>query len=479
MAATDPIIREPKQLSIRLPRPRWIGLVTIVLIVACVAPGQQVFGQQITVQSPSFGVSIDADGVLSTKAFPDPTGKLFGKRVASARAAQPADMQGWSELRKVSLVGLERALAAQLDAGGKPDDALLHLAGLQRAQFVFFYPDEHDIVIAGPAEGWVDDLSGRAVGLTTGRPTLLLEDLLVALRAYPPGSRGRPYIGCSIDPRPEGLAKLARFQKIIPAEVPEAQRDEVAGKIALGMRESLGMSNIRVFGVSNRTHFAQVLIEADYRMKLIGIGLEPPPVNLVTYIAALNSPRIAAMQRWWFTPNYECVKVTPDRLAMELVGEGVQLLGEEMTLGPDGKLLASGKNSNKASKRYTSDFTKKYAEIAARAPVFAQLRNMIDLVVAAAFIREQDYYALADWRPVVLADESRLPVETRASPRQVQCVVNAVWKENRLLVPAGGVGIHPDLALEPARLQADKDGKLQDRREKIGSRLPATQWWWD
>jgi hypothetical protein len=104
---------------------------------------------------------------------------------------------------------------------------------------------------------------------------------------------------------------------------------------------------------------------------------------------------------------------------------------------------------------------------------------MIDLVVAAAFIREQDYYARADWRPAVLADEARLPVETLVSPRQVQCVVNAVWKENRLLVPAGGVGIHPDLALEAGRLQNDTDGKLHDRREKIGSRLPATQWWWD
>src|SRR5204862_800625 len=196
----------------------------------------------ITVQSPSYGVSIDADGVLTTKAFADPSGKLIGKRVANARATQPADMQGWSELRKVSLVGLERELAAKLDAGGKPDDALLHLAGLQRVQYVFFYPEERDIVIAGPAEGWVDDLSGRAVGLSTGRPTLLLEDLLVALRAYPPGSRDRPYIGCSIDPRPEGLANLARFRKTVPKEIPDGQREQVTVQIAQGMRDSLGMS---------------------------------------------------------------------------------------------------------------------------------------------------------------------------------------------------------------------------------------------
>jgi hypothetical protein len=354
-----------------------------------------------------------------------------------------------------------------------------HLAGLQRAQYVFVYPDEHDLVIAGPAEGWVEDLSGRAVGLTTGRPTLLLEDLLVALRAYPPGSRVKPFIGCTIDPRPEGLAQLARFQKTIPAAIAEEQRELATVQIAKGMRDSLGMSNIRVFSVSDRTHFAQVLIEADYRMKLIGIGLEPLPVEIITFIAALRGARVSAMQRWWFTPYYDCVKVTEDRLAMELVGQGVQLQNEDMALGPDGRLMAGGKKPNKASTQFTTSFTKKYAQISARVPVYAQLRNMIDLVILAAFICEEDYYTRAGWQPGALAHEDQFPVETLATPRHVQSVVNAVWKENQLYVPAGGVSIHPHLALEASRLQADKDAKLKTRREKIAEKVPADKWWWD
>jgi hypothetical protein len=436
--------------------------------------------QQITVQQPTFGISIDADGVLSTKAFPDPTGNLLAKRVASAKAHMPGNMLRWSDLRKVSLVRLERAIAEMLDAGDKPDDAMLHLAGLQRAQYTFYYPAEQDIVIAGPAEGWVEDLSGRAIGLTTGRPTLLLEDLLVALRAYPPGSRVKPFLGCTIDPRPEGLAQLARFLKTIPATVPEEQRDLEAAQIARGMRDSLGMSNIHTFGVSEKSHFAQVLIEADYRMKLIGIGLEPPPVEMVTFIAAVNSVRMSSMQRWWFTPFYDCVKVTPDHLAMELVGQGVQLQNEDMALGADGKLLGGGgKKPNKASVRFTTSFTKKYAAISARAPIYAQLRNMIDLAVVAAFLRDEDYYGKAGWRQGVLAQEDRLPVETLATPKQVQCVANAVWKGNQLFVPAGGVSIHPHLALETERLKPDKDGQLKSRRETIGEKLPLDRWWWD
>src|SRR5262249_3904455 len=114
-----------------------------------------------------------------------------------------------------------------------------------------------------------------------------------------------------------------------------------------------------------------------------------------------------------------------------------------------------------------------------RAPVYAQLRNMIDLAVMAAFICDEDYYGKAGWMQGVLAQEDRLPVETLATPKQVQCVANAVWKENQLFVPAGGVSIHPHLALVAERLKADKDGKLKSRRETVGEKLPADRWWWD
>lgn len=62
---------------------------------------------------------------------------------------------------------------------------------------------------------------------------------------------------------------------------------------------------------------AHVPIEAAYRMKLIGIGLEPPPVKMVTYLSELQSPRTGLLERWWFTPHYDGLKVSDDRLAME------------------------------------------------------------------------------------------------------------------------------------------------------------------
>ena len=44
--------------------------------------------------------------------------------------------------------------------------------------------------------------------------------------------------------------------------------------IVTNLQNSLGQQRITVNGVSPKSHFAQVMVEADYRMKLIGTGLK-------------------------------------------------------------------------------------------------------------------------------------------------------------------------------------------------------------
>ncbi len=45
--------------------------------------------------------------------------------------------------------------------------------------------------------------------------------------------------------------------------------DANVAQIAEGLKESLGLQNVTVQGVPSSTRFAQILVEADYRMKLI------------------------------------------------------------------------------------------------------------------------------------------------------------------------------------------------------------------
>ncbi|MBM4022875.1 MAG: hypothetical protein FJ284_11665, partial [Planctomycetes bacterium] len=125
------------------------------------------------------GVIIDPQGVLHMQSVADPG--LTRERRAAAVEALPGDLRKSVPLRKVALARLEAALATRTAGnGGVPDD-IEKLAGLTRVQYVFVYPAEGDmpgeIVIAGPAEPWFTDATGRVRGVESGRPTLLLTDL--------------------------------------------------------------------------------------------------------------------------------------------------------------------------------------------------------------------------------------------------------------------------------------------------------------
>lgn len=426
------------------------------------------------------GVAIDADGVLRTKVIQDPTGQLIRQRLAQAKAALPADVATPSKLRKVSLNRLEAALKQRLEEGRRPNEEMLHLAGLTRLRYVFFYPGSGDIVIAGPAEGWGEVMEGRPVGLVSGRPVLELQDLVVALRTFAPGASraNNGAVFCSIDPTQEGLAKMQQFLRQIGGRA--TPRDTQF--IVQGLRNSLGWQQISIGGVAPNTHFAQVMVEADYRMKLIGIGLEMPPVKLVSYVARVNPAQVArnAMQRWYFVPNYECVRVAGDELAMELVGDGVKLVGEDEVVRPDGARQQAG-TGNRASQQFVQGFTKAYPQLAQKSPVYAQLRNLIDMLVAAAFMESHGYYDKAGWRMEVLGNEAVYPVETHNAPQKVASAVNSLWRGNTLMTPiGGGVMIEPRRALASESLLGDEDGKLQALHNEVDlSTLPKGSWWWD
>ena len=352
---------------------------------------------------------------------------------------------------------------------------------------MFVYPDSGDIVIAGAAEGWVRNLSGRVVGLTTGRPILELQDLIVALRAYPAGEEQSPLIGCSIDPTPEGLQRMQEFLRSIGRQATPDQTDFIVD----GLRTSLGLQKVSIRGISPNTHFAQVMVEADYRMKLIGIGLERPPIQLASFVDRANPGTLSrnALVRWFFVPDYKCVRTTEDRLAMELVGDGVKA-GRSARRRSSGSETASAsksksKSSVSASASFVNGFTKKYPELAAKSPVFAQLRNLIDMSVAAAFIQQNDYYGKAHWDMGALGSEETFPVQTFHAPLEVESAVNGVWKGNQLMTPiGGGVSVRAHQALTLDNLLPDEGNKVEKvRHHQTNLRLqrvwPTDSWWWD
>ncbi|MBC8355356.1 MAG: DUF1598 domain-containing protein [Planctomycetes bacterium] len=431
-----------------------------------------------TTTSNVAGVEVDADGVLRMHMFVDRSGALTRSSIEASLRSISADLARSSNLRKVSLNRLETAVAARIAAGETPTEAMRYLAGLQRIQYVFVYPETGDIVVAGPAEAWASDLSGRVRGIGTGAPVIELQDLIVALRAFPPAGKETPVIRCSIDPTKEGLANMQQFLvRLGSRATPNKTRF-----IVDGLRKSLGLQNVTIGGVPADTHFAKILVEADYRMKLIGIGLERTGVRMKSYVDLASPTSVArnAMQRWYFVPDYECVRVSEDELAMQLVGNSVKLVGADEMVAADGTRVNAGLVDT-AGKRFVQGFTDKYPELAKAVPVYAQLRNLIDMSVAAAYIQRQDFYSQVGWSMELFGNEDAFSVQTGKAPQRVETAVSAVWRGNRLMTPiGGGVNIQPRLALNSSNLLQDEQGMVKKQRDDIKlDHLKADQWWWD
>jgi hypothetical protein len=462
-------------------RVHWGWALLGLLAIAIAASLPSAFGATTTSSTSSdssssaAGVVIDANGVLRMNKVDDPSGQLMRERIASAKAALDPKVSSFSKLRKISINRLERSI---LEHQGTLTEEMRCLAGLLRVKYVFYYPDSKDIVLAGPAEGWATDPAGRIVGLTSHRPIVQLQDLVVALRTFSPDREPASLIGCSIDPTEEGLAAMQQFLRSVGSTATPDQTQTIVD----GLRTSLGLQKVSILGISPKTHFAQVLVEADYRMKLIGIGLEQPPVKMISYVDRARPGDISrnAMQRWYFTPDYQCVRTSNDKLAMELVGDGVKLIGEDEMVTADGQRHQADRGS-KASHEFVASFTRKYSELAERSPVYAELRNLIDLSIAAAFIREQDYVLKAGWKMAFFGDESAFPVEVYNVPQTVETAVNALWRGHTLVTPVGGgVNIEAEQALNPNNVLSDDKGTVAKHRE--GNSVPELapgQWWWD
>lgn len=418
------------------------------------------------------GVKIDTDGVMSLILANDSSGQLQKKQSeAASKKSAKKDTGKKSDLRFISLVQLEKELAQVLEKQSSIPDELFYLAGLQRLEYVFVFPEEHDLVIAGPAEQFAPDAIGRMLGIESGRPTLRLDDLFVALRTI----RKTHQVGCSIDPTPEGLVALRKFiqqggpSNIGAVESRFQQMDDV-----------LGLQTVRIDGLPTDSHFASLVVEADYRMKRIAIGLENPQVKgLKSYLSTMPANG-NNMQRWWFVPSYEAISRSDDGKAYQFVGNRAKLLTEEEIVDLNGNRSSSGA-VNKPAQAFAKLFTEKFPDLANISPVFGELQNLVDWTVFAALLAKERIPEEIGWKLDLLLDEQQLPHPVFATPKKVASQVNYRRAGNLVIgMVCGGVILTPNKAYEQFASPASTD-RLAKTRDRVHepNRDTNRRWWWD
>jgi len=159
----------------------------------------------------------------------------------------------------------------------------------------------------------------------------------------------------------------------------------------------------------------------------------------------------------------------------------VNLVGEDELVTESGQRRGTTGAGNRAAKQYAKSFTDKFAQIASKVPVYAELRNLIDMSVVAAWIQSRGICEKAEWSMDFFGDEEKFPVETGNEISKAETAVNVVAHGKGVVSfpVGGGVLIEPETALSDEHRQADNNGELQKTYDKTGVAIPENIWWWD
>jgi hypothetical protein len=429
------------------------------------------------------GVYVDAEGVLRPALNEDRSGALAALRRQADQANSSglaADVHHRSPLRKVSLTRLERAVQLALAAGRQPTEAMQLLAGLERIKYVLVYPETHDLVLAGPANDWETDSEGRIVAKGTNHPVVRLDDLIVVLRFMRSAKDAR--FGCSITPTADGLARTKDFvAESNRSPLKPGQRDAWLEQL----RSHLGKQTIEVNGIDPRTRVGRVMVEADYRMKLVGLGLEEGVLGVPSYLSTVTLAKDGSVPpldvlRWWFTLNYDAVQSTAGHDAFEIHGQGVKVLSENELLTATGQQVHTGR-SNLLNDQFARNFTEHFPALAAKYPVYAELQNIFDLALVGALLRSEKLAERSGWHLTCFGDPREYSVELEDAPQSVDTVINhrVIQGVHILVGVSGGVSCDPSPLVRPDAIGADY-GRLRETRDLAKAKSASPEvWWWD
>ncbi|MDB5345645.1 MAG: hypothetical protein JWP89_4022 [Schlesneria sp.] len=427
-----------------------------------------------------YGVRVAPNGLLHKLTNEEQSGVLTSLGMQARKADLNADIARRSNLRLVSLTRLERAVAQRLSEGEAVPETMAQLAGLSQVKYVIVYPETNEIVIGGPAEAWQYNAQGQPVGATSGRPTLQLDDLVTVMRTF---ARGDADFGCSINTRDAGVRALTDFVQKSQSRGP-LNASSVRNWVQQ-LQAKLGRQDIEIWGIPTDSRVARVIVEADYRMKLIGIDKLKAGKEIPSYfdlLAATQPKNVQTMDalRWWLTMKYDAVSHSPDKTVFEIQGSSVLCQSENQFLTAEGKHVPTGQ-TEPTNRAFAENFTANYDKLATRDPVFADMQNIFDLALVSALIQHEKLNDKAHWDLGVFTPRGDYATAHYAVPKEIDSVVNhRVYNGRDIVVQVAG-GVRGDM------MSVVKDAKLTPESPRLGSiattgkapELPAGRWWWD
>jgi hypothetical protein len=244
--------------------------------------------------------------------------------------------------------------------------------------------------------------------------------------------------------------------------------------IAAGAERAMGPQKITLNNVPPTTHFARVLVAADYRMKRLGMGFEPAPIRGLPSFLQMMKGTGTLLPRWWLEPNYEPLLRSPDGLAWELRGASVRAMTEEDFLNAAGIVEHSGK-ANPTAQKWADNMTEKYDELAVAMPIFGQLRNCMELAIVGVLVVKERLTEKAGYSMPILLDAAQVKLDGYPAPRQVDSKVSMLKKgRNRVISASGGVALNSWQVADKVR-QSDAPAVVRTK----AAPGKTNNWWWN
>jgi hypothetical protein len=373
--------------------------------------------------------------------------------------------------RFISLLGLNAAINEAAEAGKPVPADVEFLAGMQRIEYIIVAPN--DVILVGYGEGWKADESGNVVGIKSGQPVLKLEDFLVAMRTAD-NARQDEGISVSIDPTETGVKRIQEyFQTLLTQNV------SFHPSMANDVQQVMGNHNISLTGVPTDSRYAQILVAADFKMKLLSMGLEASPISDFPSILEMAQKKDAnnigsIAPRFWMECCYEPIARNDDGTVWQLRGPGVKTLTQESYFDRDGKRTSAGK-PNKFAEQWAKNMSERFEELSAAEPVFRELRNIMDMSVVAALIAKEGLLAKANMSiPNIDGQNREITTPVWQSPKTIPTSCSFVHTSRSWIVTASG-GVQVDSWAVANNTQTVTGLAVQAGLVKNDT----NRWWWN
>ena len=371
--------------------------------------------------------------------------------------------------KAVSLRQISAALAA-----GKP----ARFEGMTRLDGYVIDDDNKDIVLFGIVE--------------RGQPELAAADFVVALRsAFKRGidpKDGTDYskrAAISLDTNPEVFHRLHEFQT---ANVDGRRKYAELCKTP---------QKVRVDGMIRHTRVAKVLIDADYRMKRVGQGLETLPISSPfpgdfeakirewrAQLEAGQEPDVPSnLTRYWFTPGHFSHAVSDDGGKMVCIDHAQVVLKDEDQIYKEGVDVASGA-VNAYARAFTCAWTERMEDTYQAEPLWRDMHNMFRNFALSRIMYDLHAFDKADLESEFLLERCELPrvevPDTLPGISRMEVYVRRRKGGSTTTYArtvCGGVSVG---FTNPIEKHPDTDGEIQRAGQSVlGSRPAATVLAWN